>query len=188
MEISNLGKELLEFQARLAEEHHYRPITQTSLLYGDVREKYRNALPEWCDINGNPETPLYTLVGSKLCTGYNRIVIGDYGAFVEISPEQMITENLVVKKGQEFRLNDPQYKDNVKYHWLTTIDSSDCKIYFQQKTVAYADYVPGMYYISPYECFVAPEKALSEIIKSCEKTRGVVDVRHLEKGQNDKER
>lgn len=167
MNISDIGKEMLNFQARLAKEYNYKPINQISLEYGDVREKYRNTLPEWCDITGSPDKSLYTLEGTKIGTGYTRIVIGDYGAFVEISPEQIVQENLIVKKGQEFRLHAPQYKDRVKYHWLTTNDKSDCKIYFQQKTVSYADYLPGMYYISPYECALIPQRNLDEVISKC---------------------
>lgn len=177
---------MLEFQARLAEENHYKPITQISLLYGDVREKYRNALPEWCDINGSRETPLYTLAGSKLCTGYTRIVIGDYGAFVEVSPEQIVKENLIVKRGQEFRINEPQYRDRIKYHWLTSKDKSDCKIYFQQKTVAYADYLPGMYYISPYECSLTPEKMLDDVIHACEKKSRDTHIKQTEKNLDER--
>lgn len=167
MNISDLGKEMLAFQAKLAEENHYKPLPQSTLFYGDVRQKYKDALPEWCVLEGNLQTPLYSSAGTTLCTGYNRIVIGDYGAFIEISPEQIIKENLIVKKGQEFRINEPQYKDRVKYHWLTAKDTSDCKIYFQQKTVEYADYIPGMYYISPYECTLTPEISLDSVIKSC---------------------
>ena len=167
MFISDIGKEMLAFQERLAEENHYNPITQISFEYGDVREKDRNALPEWCDIGGNFVKPLYSLEGTKIATGYTRIVIGDYGAFVEISPDQIVQENLVVKKGQEFRLSDSQYKDRVKYHWLTSRDDSDCKIYFQQKTVEYADYLPGMYYISPYECALVPVWVLEDVINEC---------------------
>ena len=167
MNVSDIGKEMLAFQARLAEENHYKPITQISLEYVYVREKYRNALPDWCDINGVPDQSLYTFEGTKISTGYTRIVIGDYGAFVEIPPEQILQENLVVKKGQEFRLNNLQYKDRVKYHWLTAKDNSDCKVYFQQKPVAYADYIPGMYYISPYECTLVPQKTLDQVISKC---------------------
>lgn len=81
----------------------------------------------------------------------DRIVIGDYGAFVEISPERILRNNLHCKEGQEYRFTDERYAKNVKYLWLTAADRSDCKIYLQKKRVDYADYVPGMYYISPYE-------------------------------------
>ncbi len=148
-EMSKTGREMLAFQARLAEEYGYAPIGY-NLFLGDVRQKYLDALPVWCKIEGDV-IPCYTLKGMKIATGYNRIVIGDYGAFIEFTPEQICKESLCVKPGQEFRINDPQFADRVKYHWLTAKDRSDIKVYFQQKTVTYADYLPGMYYISPYE-------------------------------------
>ena len=151
MEISKIGKEMLAFQARLAEEHHYEPMPQISLFDGDVREKYRNALPEWCNLNGDPHAALKTLDGTLLSVGYERIVIGDYGAFVEISPASIRKEALCCKQGQEYRYASERFAERVKYLWMTVKDRSDCKIYLQKKTVTYADYVPGMYYISPYE-------------------------------------
>ena len=149
-QISAIGKEMLRFQANLAAERNYQPV-EPDLFLGDVRDKYRQALPDWCSLTGAPQMPLYTLDDTLLCTGYDRIVIGDYGAFVEISPQQILQEAICIKPGQEFRANDPRFSQNVKYLWLTAKDRSGCKIYCQKKTVDYADYTPGMYYISPYE-------------------------------------
>lgn len=151
-EMSKVGKEMLAFQAKLASERGYSPI-ELDLFLGDVREKYRAALPEWCCVNGDPNAYLCSLDGTLLCTGYERVVIGDYGAFIEISPAQICKDALRCKPGQEFRYEDPRFAKNVKYVWLTVNDRSDCKIYYQKKTVSYADYVPGMYYISPYEVY-----------------------------------
>lgn len=149
-QISDIGKEMLAFQEKLAAERGYAPV-EIDLFLGDVRKKYRTALPDWCKISGDASASLYSLDGTKICTGYTRIVIGDYGAFVEISPEQICKESLCCKRGQEYRLSDERFAANVKYIWLTAKDRSGCKVYFQKKKVAYADYVPGMYYISPYE-------------------------------------
>lgn len=154
VKISDIGREMLEFQARLAEENHYEPLNQLSIFGEDVRDKYLKALPGWCVVNGEPSRALYTLTGAKIATGYRRIVIGDYGAFVEVVAEQIVRDALCVKKGQEYRYKDERFAEHVKYLWLTAKDASDCKIYLQKKTVDYADYVPGMYYISPYECCV----------------------------------
>ena len=131
-------------------ERNYAPVG-IDLFLGDVREKYLAALPEWCVVAGEAEARLYTLDGTLLCKGYERIVIGDYGAFIEISPERISKNSLRCKPGQEYRISDERFASNVKYLWLTALDESDCKIYFQKKKVKYADYVPGMFYISPYE-------------------------------------
>ncbi|WP_054692497.1 hypothetical protein [Syntrophomonas palmitatica] len=111
-----------------------------------VRAYYREqlTLPEsGGDIN------IYTPDGMLLATGYQRIVVGDYGAYIEISRQQIVKSNLRVKPGQEFRLN-PDIA-NVKYEWYEPVDGSNVKIYFQIGTVKYADYQRGMYYISPQE-------------------------------------
>lgn len=102
-------------------------------------------------INGANNRLLCTKKDTVFCSGYTRIVIGDYGAFIEIAPNQMYKAHLIVKPGQEYRINDPKYSKNVKYHWYTINDDSDIKIYHQQRKVAYADYLPGMYYVSPHE-------------------------------------
>lgn len=149
-QISDIGKEMLAFQKKLGNEYGYKPI-EYNLFLGDVREKYRLSLPEWCELSGNFNVPLFSLDGTQISSGYNRIVIGDYGAFVEISSENIIKDNIFCKPGQEWRNSDESFAQNIKYLWLTTKDNSNCKIYFQKKKVTYADYIPGMYYISPYE-------------------------------------
>lgn len=149
-EISNIGKQMLSFQDQLAREYKYKPI-EINIFIGDVRQKYLKALPDWCKVDGDTHMSLYSLDGTLIAMGYRRIVIGDYGAFIECSPEQVCKFNLHCKPGQEYRIHDERFSRNAKYHWLTAKDRSDCKIYLQQKTVAYADYIPGMYYISPYE-------------------------------------
>ena len=88
--------------------------------------------------------------GTPLMKGYDRVVIGDYGAFIETSPDKMYRQYIRVKPGEEYRMNDPQYK-NCKYVWLTATDDSGVKIYFQKHSVDYADYVPGKIYVSPFE-------------------------------------
>lgn len=117
-----------------------------------------DALPEGFDVDGDKNCNIYSKGGTLIATGYNRVVIGDYGAFVEFDKTQVIKQNIKVKVGQEYRYNDKQYSENVKYLWLTAKDNSDCKIYFQKKTVNYADYKEGMFYISPYEVKIELKK------------------------------
>ena len=102
-------------------------------------------------LNGD-NIPLYTMSGTKICNRYRRIVVGDYGAFVEFDDCDMKgCPCFIVKPGQEYRIQDPKYSKNVKYWWLTAIDDSGIKIYKQRRTVDYADYIPGMYYVSVHE-------------------------------------
>lgn len=154
MRMSDVGKEILIFQETLAKEYGYKPV-EPNLFLGDVRQRYLEALPEWCALDGDPATILQTLDGTVLCKGYSRIVIGDYGAFVEIAPGQIQKEVLRCKPGQEYRYQDDRFSQHVKYLWFTVRDRSDCKIYYQKKRVEYADYTPGFFYISPYEVCVS---------------------------------
>lgn len=150
VEISERGKQMLAFQEELAKEYHYKPI-EPNLFLGDVRDTYRESLPEWCKEMGDPHALLYTLGDTLISHGYRRIVIGDYGAFVEIDANQILPNSICCKPGQEYRYRDERFAAHVKYQWLTVPDGSDPKIYYQVKPVDYADYLPGMYYISPYE-------------------------------------
>ena len=97
--------------------------------------KARLTLPE-----EGKEIDIYTPSGLLLATGYERIVIGDYGAYIEISHENIVKDNLQVKPGHEFRLNPDT---NAKYIWYEPIDGSDVKVYFQIRTVKYANYQKG---------------------------------------------
>lgn len=155
-EISQTGKEMLLFQAKLAEQYKYKPIP-IDLFTGNIRDKYEKALPNPFKGEHDTEISLFSAAGTMISTGYNQIVIGDYGAFIEILPEQICPNSIICKKGQEYRYRDERYAKNIKYLWFTTKDSSDCKIYLQKKYVDYADYIPGMYYISPYEVFLTAE-------------------------------
>lgn len=114
-------------------------------------------MPSFLKIDGDKTCNLYTLDNTLISTGYNRIVIGDYGAFIEFDKAQIITDNMKVKEGQGDRINDPIYNQHIKYYWLTTRDSSDIKIYYQKRTVTYADYLSEMFYVSPYEIKIKEE-------------------------------
>ena len=134
----------LQIEAKLAEKYKYKPLPEE--LSKKYREFYEEHIPRFLDLNGGGA--LKTSKGTLLCNSYDRIVIGDYGAFIEYS--EPATE-YVCKKGQEFRMQDPNYKDRVKYDWLTAKDSSGIKIYHQKRTVTYADYKVGKYYVSVHE-------------------------------------
>lgn len=95
-----------------------------------------------------------TSMGSLICGSYRRIVIGDYGAFIEFD-SPYYDSSFVIAPGQEYRVSDERYSKNVKYIWLTINDGSRIKIYYQKKGVTYADYIPGMYYVSVHEVYPA---------------------------------
>lgn len=136
-----------DLQEALAKFCNYKPLPVH--LSDMVREIYRSQVPFELDENGDWAS-LISPMGELIATGYDKIVIGDYGAFIEFSEEQVYRPNLQIKFGQEFRVNDERYIDKVKYVWLTT-RFEDVKVYLQRKFVSYANYVPDKYYISPHE-------------------------------------
>lgn len=144
---------VLEYQESLVRNYKYRPLP--TMFSEEARALYKENIPAGFCLDGG-KVGLYGASGLKISNGYNRIVIGDYGAYVEIMPDDIVHENIRVKPGQEYRDNDARYSGKVKYSWLTLRDDSDVKIYFQKKSVGYADYVQGRYYVSVYEC--VPQK------------------------------
>lgn len=136
----------VNFLKKLADKYQYQPLTED--LSAMVRKIYWDAIPAFLNCYGD-SIDLVTSCGTKVTTGYKRIVIGDYGAYVEFEDEG----GFVVKAGQEYRINDPNFSKRVKYVWLTTRDTSDVKIYLQKKKVSYADYKPRKYYVSVHEVY-----------------------------------
>jgi len=86
-----------------------------------------------------------------LSNGYKRVVIGDYGAYIEITPKQI---NLNTIKSRWAA----KPKRKVKYIWMVPRDTKvRAKVYFQKGKVSYADYIPGLYYIAPEEITYVPD-------------------------------
>jgi hypothetical protein len=137
----------LKIEAALAKKYGYRPLP--SHLSQKYRQLFADNIPRFLNIEGS-ETPLFTTKGSLVCIRYDRIVVGDYGAFIEFS-EDDITEEFIIQPGQEYRVNDEKYKNKVKYIWLTINDGSNIKIYKQKRKVTYADYKSKKYYVSVHE-------------------------------------
>jgi len=89
--------------------------------------------------------PVYTKSGFMVGTGYTRIVYGECGDYIEISPEQIIKENIEVPKDKEWKYGH----EKVYYIEYRTKDTFAVKIYYQIKVVDYADYKVGFFYVSP---------------------------------------
>lgn len=141
-----------KMQEELAQAYKYKPLPY--LFSIEQRKIYEDNLPDWLKVEKKKRTPLFSKSGLLISTDYERVVIGDYGAFIEISPKQIVNSSLKVKEGQEYRITDRHFSERVKYHWYTTKDNTDTKLYYQQKTVAYADYKVGYWYVSPYEATI----------------------------------
>ncbi|NIQ05449.1 MAG: hypothetical protein GWO20_06895 [Candidatus Korarchaeota archaeon] len=87
-------------------------------------------------------TPISLCDGTDLLTGFERIVVGAHGPYIEFNESQLNTK-LTIPTDQLWRTS-PEY--NVKYEHLTAYNS-DVKIYYQVGKVNYADYRKGYYYV-----------------------------------------
>jgi hypothetical protein len=109
---------------------------------------------------GRPTTAFYTPSGVLFAVGYNRVVYGDHGPYVEFDRAQIKAELRA------------RYKKSVQpehyYEWLTPYTDKAMKVYDQKRTVqhmknppkggfrgnraeGYADYKIGKVYVSPYD-------------------------------------
>lgn len=163
--MTEIGSEMLVLQDRLAKQYKYKLLP--NLIAKINMEKYISTLPIYFsgqvfEVENKPgfyiegkNLELFTDNKIKIANRYNRIVIGHYGAFIEINPEDMCMEHVIVKPGQEYRMSE-QYTNNVKYYWMT-IDSANIKLYHQMRDVTYADYKAFKWYVSPFEVLTEAE-------------------------------
>lgn len=128
-------KNLIE---ELASKYKYRPLPKK--IKSGVLNHYATELTSLQYDN-------LLIGGVKVATKYRRVVVGDYGAYVEINPEDLLV-NLTVPDNQKWRLDTKFCEErglSLKYIWYTYLQT---KVYFQLSTVKYADYLPNKYYIS----------------------------------------
>jgi hypothetical protein len=91
---------------------------------------------------------LTTRTGLLVARGYTRIVHGGRGNYYEFSEEQILLEN--------FHFED---KRHIYFKEYRSNDSSNVMLYHQLRTVAYADYKVGMFYIAPADIRPTEEPA-----------------------------
>lgn len=135
----------------------------------EILERFMS-LPE----EGSEDIELWIPSGSLFSRGYERIVYGDHGPYIEYRREHILLD-LVSKQGFYLMgLPDPE-KCKFYYYWLRPADGDRIfkriKVYWQIKPVSdkpnaprredgkpscfgraegYADYKRGMYYVDPY--------------------------------------
>ncbi len=89
--------------------------------------------------------PLYFKDGVPFASGYERVVHGGRGAYVELTKDQILVS---LKSHFDTPVPDTITTAPFYYHWLEPKGRTE-KIYWQINTVKYADYKIGYYYISP---------------------------------------
>lgn len=104
-----------------------------------MRTDYRTRLS--VPLAGDDTTRFRTRSGALLATGYSRVVIGARGPYVEFD-----ARHLDVALLEEANAPHTYYVE-----LRSTVDN--VKVYAQLLPVGYADYVPGMFYVSPFELF-----------------------------------
>lgn len=89
--------------------------------------------------------PLYFLDGTQFSSGYERVVHGGKGKYVEFTKEQI----LVTLKSKFNSTLPAEIDEQPFYYYYLIPEERTEKVYWQIKTVKYADYKIGYYYISP---------------------------------------
>jgi len=88
---------------------------------------------------------LYFKDGVLFAKGYERVVHGGRGDYIELTKDQIVVE---LRSKFKQPLPEAVSDEPFYYYWLVPI-GRDEKIYLQCRTVNYADYKIGYYYISP---------------------------------------
>lgn len=102
---------------------------------------------------------LKTSSGNIVCNGYERIVFGGRGPYIEFTKNQIVDNAFYIPKNQLYRLSDSR----IYYIEFRSNDESNVKMYYQMREVAYADYKLGYFYISPEELYTSDGKKCMDI-------------------------
>ena len=75
---------------------------------------------------------------------------------------RLIWDNRQAPDGEEDRTEHPWKGRRFSVAWRTK-DQSNVKVYEQKRTVDYADYKVGLYFISPFDLFVEAEPVITKV-------------------------
>lgn len=101
-------------------------------------------------VDGNTISEFRTISGTLIAKGYERVVIGQRGPYIEFVRSSIYENQLYIPKGEQKRIGSPYFF----YDEYRSKDDSYTKVYHQKRLVKYADYLVGMYYISPFDLIV----------------------------------
>lgn len=121
-----------------------------------IRNYFTNEFKNKFGFSHESDFDVYLDKDIKLCSSIERVVIGNHGAYIEFTPESILVKTECMK-GREFK-HDDKYKYSIKYFDENPVGYPNVLLYNQQKTVKYADYKAGMYYVSPYDVYSLVEK------------------------------
>lgn len=137
----------------------------------EIRECYRQRLilPEFPSSDNLVE--FRTTSGTVVALGYERVVIGDRGPYVEFSPKHIKKLSWHIPDDENWRIYGRCY-----YIEARTIDEAFVKMYYQKATVNYADYKVGMWYISPFDLVIDRWPVLPIVGECCFPVPGDLDL------------
>lgn len=110
------------------------------------------------------QTHLKTLAGTIICNAYERIVYGDKGPYIEFTKNQIYDQAFYIPRSLLWKLSDPK----VYYIEFRSNDGCNVKLYYQLRTVKYADYKMGYFYISPKDLLTSNNESCIVIDSSNE--------------------
>lgn len=92
--------------------------------------------------------------GALFAEAYEGVVYGDRGPYIEFTRAQIVAP-LMSRFGNDLSTLPPA-DGELFYLWLQPVTDPEVKVYWQAKTVSYADYRRGLCYVSPH-VLTAPE-------------------------------
>lgn len=92
------------------------------------------------------ESRIVTKSGLLIASSYTRTVFGGRGSYLEFGPGEIIQDSIHIPKNCLWRFQEKY--NYVYYYEYRSNDSCDVMIYYQRRTVKYADYKVDMWYIS----------------------------------------
>lgn len=101
-------------------------------------------------VDGLPRVEFRAESGVILAHGYERVVIGERGPYVEFTAAQL------------FPFQFTFVTEHYYYDELRSIPDG-LKCYRQKRPVTYADYRPGMFYLSPFDLFVEGKRVIEKL-------------------------
>ena len=94
---------------------------------------------------------IYLKNDTLFANGFERVVHGERGDYVEFTREQIVPQLLYKMSLSVFDEQTAPKNPRYFYYWLVPDTDTRVKVYYQLAEVNYADYKIGYYYVSPDE-------------------------------------
>lgn len=92
---------------------------------------------------------IYLKNGTLFAKGFERVVHGGRGDYVEFTRDQIVPQLLYKMSLSVFDEQKANKEPKFYYYWLIPSTDEMVKVYYQLAEVNYADYKVGYYYVAP---------------------------------------